>query len=102
LFVLILKSCAKIFAKSPLENKIKKLMENTAELSPSHLGTKDYWDESYTTEIKNYISHGDVGDVWFDESSQFRVIKWMNHSADISTSDSIIDLGERALVGMLV
>lgn len=29
----------------------------------------------------------------FDESSQFRVIKWMNASPDVKKSDSIIDLG---------
>lgn len=68
-------------------------MENEGELNPSQLGTKEYWDESYTTEIKNYLSYGDPGDVWFDESSQFRVIKWMNASPDITKNDSIIDLG---------
>lgn len=69
-------------------------MDDTSELNPSHLGTKEHWDESYTTETKNYLSHGDVGEVWFDESSQFRVIKWMNNSADVKTTDSIIDLGK--------
>lgn len=39
-------------------------MEYDGELNPSQLGTKEYWDESYTTEIKNYLSHGDPGDVW--------------------------------------
>jgi EEF1A lysine methyltransferase 2 len=66
---------------------------DTSELNPSELGTKSYWDNSYTTEIKNYLSHGDTGEVWFDESSQFRVIKWMN-SSGISKDESIIDLGK--------
>lgn len=69
-------------------------MDDGCELKPSKLGTKDYWDESYSTEIRNYLSHGDTGDVWFDESSQFRVIKWMNNSS-IQKSDSILDLGEK-------
>lgn len=60
---------------------------------PSELGTKKYWDESYTTEIKNYASHGDTGEVWFDESSQFRVIEWMKECKEIKKDDSIIDLG---------
>lgn len=66
------------------------------EFGSSELGTKDYWTKHYTTEIKNYLSHGDTGEVWFDESSQFRVIKWMNSSAaGIDKSDSILDLGEK-------
>lgn len=65
------------------------------ELSPSELGTKTYWDASYSSEIKNYLSHGDTGEIWFDESSQLRVIKWMNSIASgVSKDDSIIDLGK--------
>lgn len=96
----------KTFAKSLLnllrtEHKRNKnfSMENTdIELSPSELGTKKYWDESYSTEIKNYLSHGDTGEIWFDESSQFRVIKWMlSNPSIISKDDSIIDLGIQLL-----
>lgn len=69
-------------------------MDPDTELNPSELGTKKYWDESYTAEIKNYLTHGDTGEVWFDESSQFRVIKWMNETG-IDKNDSIIDLGKK-------
>lgn len=69
-------------------------MEDTSNLDPSELGTKTYWENSYELEIKNYLSHGDTGEVWFDESSQFRVIKWMMNSPDIKQDDSILDLGE--------
>lgn len=62
------------------------------ELDGSELGTKDYWDQSYHTEIKNYQSHGDVGEVWFDEDSQIRVINWMLKN-DVSADSEIIDLG---------
>lgn len=68
-------------------------MEDTSNLNPSELGTKKYWDDSYKLEIKNYLSHGDTGEVWFDESSQFRVIKWILTS-DIKKDDSILDLGK--------
>lgn len=63
------------------------------ELESSELGTKDYWDKSYKLEIANYKSHGDIGEVWFDEDSQFRVIKWMLKN-QIKADDSIVDLGE--------
>lgn len=62
------------------------------ELEGSELGTKDYWDKSYDTEIKNYHSHGDVGEVWFDEDSQIRVINWMLKN-NIPQNSQIIDLG---------
>lgn len=62
------------------------------ELDGSELGTKEYWDQSYNSEIRNYKSHGDVGEVWFDEDSQIRVINWMSNN-DIANDRSIIDLG---------
>lgn len=63
------------------------------ELESSELGTQEYWEKSYETEINNYISHGDVGEIWFDEDSQIRVLNWMLKCDSISESDSIVDLG---------
>lgn len=71
-------------------------MENTNDLESSELGTKEYWDDSYLKEIKNYNSHGDPGEVWFDESSQFRVINWLQKkNSAIDKNDSILDLGNK-------
>lgn len=33
------------------------------ELSGCELGTKEFWENSYSNEIRNYKSHGDVGEV---------------------------------------
>lgn len=66
--------------------------DNDEELGGCELGTKEYWEKSYSTEIINYVSHGDVGEVWFDEDSQFRVITWMIKN-DIKAESKIIDLG---------
>lgn len=64
------------------------------ELGGSELGTHAYWEKSYSREIANYRTHGDVGEVWFDEDSQLRVINWMLRRSDsISTDAAIIDLG---------
>ncbi|KAJ4153237.1 hypothetical protein LMH87_009734 [Akanthomyces muscarius] len=39
-------------------------------LDPSELGTREYWDTLYTTEIANNAANpDDVGTVWFDDSS---------------------------------
>lgn len=63
------------------------------ELNGSELGTKEYWESSYDREIKNYKNHGDVGEIWFDEDSQIRVINWIMKQDDIPEDARIIDLG---------
>ncbi|XP_070492803.1 uncharacterized protein [Chironomus tepperi] len=68
------------------------MAEDTSHLNPSKLGTKEYWDTAYETEIKNYTDNGDIGEIWFDESSQTRIIKWLKKH-NIPKESSIIDLG---------
>lgn len=64
------------------------------ELEGSELGTKDYWDGRYDMEIRNYKSHGDVGEIWFDESSQDRIIRSITNKLEVSADERIIDIGE--------
>lgn len=71
--------------------------DSIEELNGSQLGTKEYWDKSYVSEIKNYKSHGDVGEIWFDEDSQIRVINWMLKN-NISADSRIIDLGNFSFI----
>ncbi|KJZ76017.1 hypothetical protein HIM_04473 [Hirsutella minnesotensis 3608] len=43
--------------------------ELPAHLEPSKLGTKEYWDELYTSELRNHAADpSDIGTVWFDDS----------------------------------
>ncbi|KAH8325033.1 hypothetical protein KR074_002446 [Drosophila pseudoananassae] len=63
-----------------------------SELDGSELGTKEYWDSSYTREIGNYKNHGDVGEIWFDEDSQQRVIDWLIKQK-IEKQARVLDLG---------
>ncbi|KXJ70957.1 hypothetical protein RP20_CCG021926 [Aedes albopictus] len=58
------------------------MTDQIEELESSELGTKDYWEVSYETEIRNYRDHGDVGEVWFDEDSQLRIIRWIERQED--------------------
>lgn len=37
-------------------------MEDTSNLNPCNLGTKEYWDSAYDLEIKNYKDNGDTGE----------------------------------------
>ena len=64
------------------------------ELDGSELGTKEYWEKSYQREIKNYKSHGDVGEIWFDEDSQIRVVNWIMKRDEIADDAKFIDLGK--------
>lgn len=73
----------------------KRMTDQIEELESSELGTKDYWESSYETEIRNYRDHGDVGEIWFDEDSQLRIIRWIERQEDrLQQDDSFIDLGE--------
>ncbi|XP_017047538.1 EEF1A lysine methyltransferase 2 [Drosophila ficusphila] len=63
-----------------------------SELSGSELGTQEYWESSYNREIRNYKSHGDVGEIWFDEDSQQRVIDWLLKQK-VDKKSNVLDLG---------
>ncbi|KAH8352862.1 hypothetical protein KR084_006936 [Drosophila pseudotakahashii] len=59
----------------------------------SELGTQEYWESSYNREIRNYKNHGDVGEIWFDEDSQTRVINWLLKQDEIGKQARVLDLG---------
>jgi len=59
----------------------------------SELGTQEYWETSYNREIRNYKNHGDVGEIWFDEDSQTRVIDWLLKQEDIGKQSKFLDVG---------
>ncbi|XP_055701603.1 EEF1A lysine methyltransferase 2 [Phlebotomus papatasi] len=63
------------------------------QINNSELGTKEFWDRSYSLEIQNYKNHGDVGEIWFNEYSQVRVIKWIKNSSGLSQEKRILDIG---------
>ncbi|EGX89153.1 Putative S-adenosylmethionine-dependent methyltransferase [Cordyceps militaris CM01] len=45
------------------------MAETPKHLEPSALGTREYWDKLYTTEIANHAANpDDIGTVWFDDS----------------------------------
>lgn len=69
-------------------------------MKPCKLGTKEYWDSAYETEIRNYADSGDIGEIWFDESSQTRIIKWLKKHK-VPTESSIIDLGMQQLSAII-
>lgn len=63
------------------------------ELNTSELGTQQYWDERYKTEVLNFRNFGDRGEVWFGEESINRVCKWMCKNNKITKTCRILDVG---------
>ncbi|KAK8387559.1 hypothetical protein O3P69_018239 [Scylla paramamosain] len=62
------------------------------ELPSSQLGTKEYWDAQYEHELANFESHGDIGEIWFEDSVD-RLLEWILDTDLITTQSSIIDIG---------
>ena len=58
---------------------------------PSELGTKEYWDNQYETEKKNFDEVGDKGEVWYGEAAMNRMVRWIEKNID--SESKIIDLG---------
>ncbi|KAI1458248.1 putative S-adenosylmethionine-dependent methyltransferase of the seven beta-strand family [Annulohypoxylon moriforme] len=76
-------------------------MTKPTHLEPSELGTKEYWDNLYTTEITNHTHNPtDTGTVWFDDSNaESKLIDFLNTPSHPSTlalsppQTTFLDLG---------
>ncbi|KAK3368111.1 S-adenosyl-L-methionine-dependent methyltransferase [Podospora didyma] len=53
-------------------------------LAPSKLGTKQYWDDIYTTELTNHAANPeDEGTVWFDDSdAEAKILSFLDETAE--------------------
>uniref|UniRef100_A0A915BK00 Protein-lysine N-methyltransferase n=1 Tax=Parascaris univalens TaxID=6257 RepID=A0A915BK00_PARUN len=58
----------------------------------SVLATKEYWEERYKIELKNYEDIGDEGEIWFGRSVENRIIRYFL-DAGLRKDSRIIDLG---------
>ncbi|KAF3770093.1 S-adenosyl-L-methionine-dependent methyltransferase [Cryphonectria parasitica EP155] len=59
-------------------------------LDPSELGTKEYWDSLYTTELTNHTSNpSDRGTVWFDDSdAEAKLLEYLEDQTTTTTTSS--------------
>lgn len=75
-----------------------------APLAPSELGTKEYWDALYVTELANHAHNpDDTGTVWFDDvDAESRMVAYLGelledeatNGRDVSTTGlRVVDLG---------
>ena len=72
-------------------------MEDTTKLNKSKLGTKQYWDDFYSVERKNFEENPeDTGECWFDDNgAEDRMIDFIveNLTKFNNKESSVIDLG---------
>lgn len=64
-------------------------------LEPSELGTKQYWDSLYTTEIENHaVDPSDTGTAWFSESAaEEKILEYLRELDLRPESTTFLDLG---------
>ncbi|KAK0646216.1 S-adenosyl-L-methionine-dependent methyltransferase [Cercophora newfieldiana] len=68
-------------------------------LDPSELGTKQYWDNLYTTELSNHAANpSDEGTVWFDDSdAENKIVDFLEDTHETlllsQSSTRVLDLG---------
>jgi len=66
--------------------------KNEADFGASELGTKNFWDERYSKELESFSEMGDVGEIWFGENVQDKMVRWMSKK-EKDTSVKVLDLG---------
>ncbi|KAH3756595.1 EEF1A lysine methyltransferase 2 [Pelomyxa schiedti] len=67
--------------------------EDDCRLVKSKLGTKTYWDDTYSREIGNFDNTGDVGTVWFGSPVLAKVVTCVVSLPGITKSSSVLDIG---------
>ncbi|KAF7493663.1 Protein-lysine N-methyltransferase efm4 [Sarcoptes scabiei] len=66
-------------------------MNNYDDFSGSILGTKQYWEDYYNHELKNFVEFGDRGETWFGKLPTKQIITWIVDN--IPRNDRICDIG---------
>ncbi|XP_059153827.1 EEF1A lysine methyltransferase 2-like [Physella acuta] len=67
--------------------------EAISDFGSSELGTQEYWDNAYSRELKSFDEIGDVGEIWFGEEAQHRVVNWIANKSGLPSTAKILDLG---------
>ncbi|KAH6624648.1 hypothetical protein B0J18DRAFT_456906 [Chaetomium sp. MPI-SDFR-AT-0129] len=72
--------------------------EAPTHLDPSALGTREYWDNLYTTELRNHADNPrDEGTVWFDDSdAEAKMVAFLEERVDGNDGEALHD-GELVL-----
>ncbi|KAI0926109.1 hypothetical protein AcV5_008658 [Taiwanofungus camphoratus] len=62
---------------------------------PSRLGTKEHWDDVYSSELVNFKEIGDEGEIWFGEDTVEKTVDWVldNVPRGPDASPFILEIG---------
>ncbi|CAE6441279.1 unnamed protein product [Rhizoctonia solani] len=63
------------------------------ELNPTKLGKREYWDDVYSTEVENFETNGDEGEVWFGEETVEKMLEWTLENCPADTKPYVLDIG---------
>ncbi|TBU26231.1 S-adenosyl-L-methionine-dependent methyltransferase [Dichomitus squalens] len=66
---------------------------SSMDLQPSKLGTKEHWDNVYSSELTNFEEIGDEGEVWFGEDSVEKMVDWALENVSPESSPFILEVG---------
>ncbi|PIL35587.1 hypothetical protein GSI_02315 [Ganoderma sinense ZZ0214-1] len=66
---------------------------SSTDLQPSKLGTKEHWDNVYSSELTNFEEIGDEGEVWFGEDSVEKMVDWALDNVPSDSSPFILEVG---------
>ncbi|EIW57544.1 S-adenosyl-L-methionine-dependent methyltransferase [Trametes versicolor FP-101664 SS1] len=66
---------------------------SSTDLPPSKLGTKQHWDEVYSSELANFADIGDEGEVWFGEDSVEKMVDWALENVPTDPAPYILEVG---------
>ncbi|KAI0331915.1 S-adenosyl-L-methionine-dependent methyltransferase [Cubamyces sp. BRFM 1775] len=66
---------------------------SSSDLPPSKLGTKEHWDEVYSSELANFAEIGDEGEVWFGEDSVEKMVDWALENIPVDPAPYILEVG---------
>ena len=67
--------------------------ESAKEWNSSVIGTKDYWNQCYETELKNYEDFGDFGEIWFGIKINGQIVNWIRDNLSDKQKTTILDIG---------
>ncbi|KZT00797.1 S-adenosyl-L-methionine-dependent methyltransferase [Laetiporus sulphureus 93-53] len=69
------------------------MSDYSIELAPSELGTKEHWDNVYSSELSNFEEIGDEGEIWFGEDSVEKMVKWAMGNVPPETAPFVLEVG---------
>ncbi|KAI0775210.1 S-adenosyl-L-methionine-dependent methyltransferase [Trametes elegans] len=64
-----------------------------SDLPPSKLGTKQHWDQVYSSELVNFSEIGDEGEVWFGEDSVEKMVDWALENVPTDPAPYVLEVG---------